>query len=711
MADVANESDEERRQRLHQEEMERLLMDQEEQEPTADHGPDNLDNINNNENQGFNIMGNNNDINNNDMGDMNHPVAGVGGSARFQIRLPKLTYTHSSFLAAAATIAYALRTRGQWYLALVYLSSSKWAFCILGNAMVALAVQVFTYTTHVFLQGGLRLHEAEGLQDFFRWNVTETCLALTMFRSELSVGTALEFLCLVVAKCLHHVAVLRQTHLRMTDDAIQPASWDPRIPVIPAHHLRILLLLLVLQCLDLCALHYTAQLLMDAGPSVSILFAFEAAILLASAWSHLLLWHLHVMDGLLHFVHDHAAGGTSSSLSRTWLHIWKEHKATLTFAVELQAQAVQFLFYLSFFGFVLTYYGVPINLFREVYLSFAALKERMVAFFKYRRLMANMNSFSNPTEEELDQAGRVCIICRDEMTVLDCKKLPICQHIFHKSCLREWLTQQQTCPTCRSDIVANQAQEATRNAAAAQAQQRQEQEGQQQQQQDTVDQSDTNNEAPAREVGPGTESSSTKPKDPPDTNGHLGTTTSSSSNSNNHCDEKNKSDKQPPTNATANKSDDSSWCDLLASSTDDGPSSSSPPISSSATPGKVVRFSSTLRQYHPHLGATTTTTLPDTAFPALYRVVKASGATVWHFDEPPPPDPAATAPNQLPQMPPPVILRTIPLSVAVLGLNEDIKVMEGPTIHHPPSMVKFIQIPNGGWISEDDVLRVYTIGG
>jgi hypothetical protein len=37
-----------------------------------------------------------------------------------------------------------------------------------------------------------------------------------------------------------------------------------------------------------------------------------------------------------------------------------------------------------------------------------------------------------------------------------CKKLPICGHIFHKHCLREWLVQQQSCPTCRSDIQANE---------------------------------------------------------------------------------------------------------------------------------------------------------------------------------------------------------------------------------------------------------------
>ena len=115
---------------------------------------------------------------------------------------------------------------------------------------------------------------------------------------------------------------------------------------------------------------------------------------------------------------------------------------------------------------------MPINLFREVYMSFARLKERLTAFLKYRQLMASMNRFQSATDDELDEAGRTCIICRDDMTVHDCKRLPVCSHMFHKSCLREWLVQQQSCPTCRADIAAMEAQERARNAAAAAADQR-----------------------------------------------------------------------------------------------------------------------------------------------------------------------------------------------------------------------------------------------
>lgn len=383
----------------------------------------------------------------------------------------RLNYVQTSFLAAGGLLYYALRTRQQWYLSMVYLSASKFSLVVFGNAVVAGSLALFDTMTATLL-GGLRLQEAEGLQDFVRWNVTETCLALTMFRSELAVNTTLQFLAIIWIKCLHQVVILRENHLRLTEEALVASDWSPAIPTMPAGHVRVYVALVVLQLVDLWIVQITAEDLLKRGPSVNILFAFEAAILLVSAWSHILLFYLHLVDGFLHFVHER-----DYAMSKTWLHWWKEYKATLTFAVELQAQAVQFLFYLSFFAIVLTYYGMPINLFREVYVSFMQLKERVVAFLKYRRLMASMNRFDSVDEEKLEASGRVCIICRDEMTTADAKALPICEHLFHKSCLREWLVQQQSCPTCRADIAAMEAQQRTRRAAERAAEERREARG------------------------------------------------------------------------------------------------------------------------------------------------------------------------------------------------------------------------------------------
>lgn len=383
------------------------------------------------------------------------------------------SYTRASLYSAMALLVYALRTRTQWYLALVYIRSSKPAYIILANALVATCVGVFRGVTRAFL-GGLRLHEAEGLGDFFRWHVTETCLALTMFRSELTVSNGILFLILVLVKCLHWVADMRESHLRVTEESlvVREEGWLAGYPILQWQHAKLWIMLILLQVMDIFAVQWCGQDILTNGPSVSILFGFEAAILLVSAWNNLVLWHLHALDGWMHYLHEQT---NPDQRMHRWIHPWKEHKATFTFAVEVQAQAAKFLFYVTFFAIVLTYYGMPINLFREVYVSFQQLKQRLLAFTKYRRLMASMNRFESVNEEELEEAGNDCIICRDEMSVNDCKKLPGCGHIFHKSCLREWLVQQQSCPTCRGDITAMEkqaaAEQARREAAEARAEQ------------------------------------------------------------------------------------------------------------------------------------------------------------------------------------------------------------------------------------------------
>lgn len=69
----------------------------------------------------------------------------------------------------------------------------------------------------------------------------------------------------------------------------------------------------------------------------------------------------------------------------------------------------------------------------------------------YFTIAMGMYRYPDVSSEELESANNVCIICREEM-VSRCKKLP-CNHIFHTSCLRSWFQRQQTCPTCRMDVL------------------------------------------------------------------------------------------------------------------------------------------------------------------------------------------------------------------------------------------------------------------
>lgn len=79
------------------------------------------------------------------------------------------------------------------------------------------------------------------------------------------------------------------------------------------------------------------------------------------------------------------------------------------------------------------------------YISCLESRKKMVQFASYRRLSVMMDTkfHTCTTEEELEDVGRVCIICRDTLLLSKHrKKLPGCSHAFHKYCLKGWLMQQ-----------------------------------------------------------------------------------------------------------------------------------------------------------------------------------------------------------------------------------------------------------------------------
>jgi len=440
----------------------------------------------------------------------------------------------------------------------------------MGNAVIAAFVTAFRFAVKASL-GGLRPAETESISENMRWNVTETCIALTIFRSEVDVNMAGMFLSLVFMKCLHWAAELRGSHLRMTEEVFYfvdpPSAPGPseatndgaeeedgggdggggagngtspstrslssslgswfgtimlvlipkpmarfartlyyRCPRIPLAQIKFLSLTYTLLLVDCMAMAHCGLTVAASGPSVHILFGFEAAILTTSALSTLATYGLHVTDGWITVLHhladptyhihglglyhdlvqdqmppveevgEHAAAAAvvpphTSTARRIVERIsssWRDCRATLSFTIELAAHALRFLFYLMFFAIVFTYYGMPINIFREVYVAYQQLRQRLTSFANYRRLTANMNERFEAvrSDEELDELGRTCIICRDGMDARGgCKKLPGCGHCFHGHCLREWLVQQQSCPTCRGDIQANEARARAEQAA------------------------------------------------------------------------------------------------------------------------------------------------------------------------------------------------------------------------------------------------------
>lgn len=133
--------------------------------------------------------------------------------------------------------------------------------------------------------------------------------------------------------------------------------------------------------------------------------------------------------------------------------------------------------YLVFFCVILTFYGLPLNILRDVYLTTTSFVLKCRDLIRFRKATKNMETlYPDVGEIEMrDMIDKTCIICREDMEFRGIpaiippvegavdppppvpvaprtgpndtpKKLP-CGHVFHFHCLRSWLERQQSCPT------------------------------------------------------------------------------------------------------------------------------------------------------------------------------------------------------------------------------------------------------------------------
>lgn len=85
---------------------------------------------------------------------------------------------------------------------------------------------------------------------------------------------------------------------------------------------------------------------------------------------------------------------------------------------------------------------------------FYEFQRRVKRHKNYLRVVKNMQArFPMATQEDLEHNADDCAICWDRMD--SARKLP-CGHLFHNSCLRSWLEQDTSCPTCRMALTERQ---------------------------------------------------------------------------------------------------------------------------------------------------------------------------------------------------------------------------------------------------------------
>ena len=75
--------------------------------------------------------------------------------------------------------------------------------------------------------------------------------------------------------------------------------------------------------------------------------------------------------------------------------------------------------YLVFFTLIITFYGLPLNIVRDVYITARSFITRLRALQRYQTATRNMDQrYPDASEEEMTAMNdRTCIICREEMVL------------------------------------------------------------------------------------------------------------------------------------------------------------------------------------------------------------------------------------------------------------------------------------------------------
>ena len=331
-----------------------------------------------------------------------------------------LTYFTASVALMLGTIYYAFYTYRQFYPTVLFLVSSKIAYLVIGNLVFAVGLLVARIFKNLFF-GQLRDTEVELLVDTAKYTIPETCLALTIFRNELSPTVFVLFGALIFIKLLHKLAKCRVEY------------QEQLLPIPLASQMRVYSLLITLGVMDLTSTFLSVLYVYTYGRSVIILFGFEFGLLILYTTNMSMRFVIQVLDSM-------SEAGIAS-------------KGLYLMLVDMICEVVKFITYICLFGLVFYYYGIPIHILRDVYMAFISCQRKVMSFVKYMQLTRNLDSrFQDATPEEQAAAGN-CLVCHEALT--QGKKLQ-CGHVFHLDCLRMWLQHQQICPLCRANISVTQ---------------------------------------------------------------------------------------------------------------------------------------------------------------------------------------------------------------------------------------------------------------
>ncbi|EHK15180.1 uncharacterized protein TRIVIDRAFT_59488 [Trichoderma virens Gv29-8] len=403
----------------------------------------------------------------------------------FKLRLG--WYAGVSTALAGAVVLSAFHQRANFYSAMVYLAQSNFCLLVLVN-FTLLLYSSFIYALTQLCFGTLRAIEVEQLTERAWFAITETCLAMTIFREEIGAWFLVMFTALVTGKVWGWIGDGRVEFLEQ-----QPPA-NPRL-----FHLRLSISLAASFIYDIWILRYTVYtVIQQARPNMMVMFLFEFAVLATCSWRTGARYLVSLTEQrIVHLQTKSRLAERRAEVSRQREAIIRQReqaaaagepapenedplpdpadidemdievpgwaaKGELVLWLDLVTDMVKLGIYVSFFMMLLMFYGLPIHIMRDLFMTTRDFLKRLNALLRYRRAIQEMNKYPDATERDLAQEN-TCIICREEMHLWDPannagtidrvrpKKLP-CGHILHLGCLKSWLERQQVCPTCRSPV-------------------------------------------------------------------------------------------------------------------------------------------------------------------------------------------------------------------------------------------------------------------
>ena len=305
------------------------------------------------------------------------------------------------------------------------------------------------------LYGPLRVIEVEQLYEKAWFAITETCLAMTIFREEVGGWFLVMFVLLLIGKVWGWIGEGRVEILEQ-----QPPA-NPRL-----FHIRLSTSLIVSILFNLHMLNYSVQTVREqAEPNMMVMFAFEFAVLtvtsLSTAARYSISLHeatviknqtrlqllerraqmqrqrevaqeIAVRAGEVQPADSPSPQNENDSEEDVDVPGWEE-KGRWVFYLDLvtgmyrskripqiNAKIItvdffKLILYLSFFCVLCIFYGMPIHIIRDVAITIRSFYKRINDFVRYRHATRDMNErYPDAVAEEIARED-VCIICREIM--------------------------------------------------------------------------------------------------------------------------------------------------------------------------------------------------------------------------------------------------------------------------------------------------------